>query len=64
MQSNKINLGDLVNQKEGHRKNGLILRVENIFGPHPPRVYFLVEWPGGERQKIKSGFVEKIINIA
>jgi len=60
MRSNKISLGDVVSQKEGHKKNGLVLRVETLSGPHPPRMYFLVEWPDGERQKIKSSFVEKV----
>ena len=60
MESDKINLGDLVRQKEGYKKNGLILRVEMVSGPHPPKTYFLVEWPNGERQKVKSNFVEKV----
>ena len=59
MRNNKIRLGDLVNQKEGQQRNGLVLQVDIAHWPRPPQTYFLVEWPGGERQTTKSSFVEK-----
>jgi heat shock protein HspQ len=60
----KFGIGDLVNQKEGSKRNGLVIDIQYGYSErkHDSQTvyeYAIVEWLDGKRQRIKTSFLEK-----
>jgi len=60
----KIKVGNLVDQREGSKKNGLVLEISYEESPiknDPPHLYeyAMVKWADGAKQKIKTSFLHK-----
>ena len=57
-----IGIGDLVQEKEGNRQNGLVLefRTMNTVGTRGLYEAAFVYWPNGEKLSYKLSFLEKM----